>query len=113
LAGAGAAAHAGITGYIAKNPAVATASICRRQLRVFCRLAVVLVRLIHVRLNFTEVSFGGVVGGAAGAGTTWLNYALLRGLALLVREIPVNPLRVTNIFSRTWAIDWPTPSPES
>jgi hypothetical protein len=42
LAGAGAAACAGITGVIARNPAVATASSCRRQLRVLSMLAVVL-----------------------------------------------------------------------
>ncbi len=90
LAGAGAVAHAGITGYIVKNAAVVAASACRRQLRVLCRLAVVLVRLGYVRLNFTEVSFGCVVGGAVGAGTIWLNYAFLRGLALLGQEIPVN-----------------------
>lgn len=89
LAGAGAVAHAGITGYIVKNAAVVAASTCRRQLRVLW-LAVVLVRLGYVRLNFTEVSFGCVVGDAVGAGTIWLNYALLRGLALLVQEIPVN-----------------------
>ncbi len=92
LAGAGAAACVGITGVMAKNPAVAAASICRSQLRVLCRLAVVLERLGYVRLNFTEVSFRCVVGiRAGGAEAIWLNYALRRRLALLVQEISVNP----------------------
>jgi hypothetical protein len=39
-ADAGPLAHADVAGYIAKNAAVTTATICRHQLRVLCILAV-------------------------------------------------------------------------
>jgi SEC-C motif len=77
---------------LAKNAAVAAASLCRHQLRVLGMLAVLPVRLGYVRLNFTEASFGCAAAvHAVGTGTIWLTYALLRGLALLAQEIPVNP----------------------